>query len=131
MAGDSHIAVWKTRRLRRTPAVTVPAPTISTCAPSDLAGPPGATVTIYGTNFVSPEGTNHVVSVHFDTSLATSFVVIDATTIAAVAPLASPSVVVVNTTGGCALFVAAADSGFTGQLGIGGSQLGNIVPGHV
>ncbi len=107
----SAVAYWKALRIARIPHDTTPTPTASTCTPTSASTSGGTVVTVTGTGFMSeaprPDaGMSFVENVYFGLYLATSFTVLSATQLTAVAPpqgAASGIQVVVNTGGGCAV----------------------------
>ncbi len=143
MHGSSQLAFWKARRLGRIPADTVPTPTAELCFPSSVDEGGGTAVVIIGTGFMAaaprPDaGLGFAEEVWFGTVRATSFAIDSDTQITAISPaqaLNAPSTtvtVVVKTSGGCAVVIGGVTyGGFTGQVGISSSYLGNVVLGHV
>lgn len=100
----SQYAVRMAQRIGLIPADTYPTPTVTSCSPSSTSHLGGSTITITGTGFKASWGDGLVQSVYFGSTLATSFAIVSATSMTAVAPAHAVGAVtiVVNTLGGCA-----------------------------
>lgn len=90
MFRQSLIALRKNERIAQIPADSLPRPTLVSVSPSTLSTAGGENVTLTGTGFAGYEA-----AVWFDTTPATSVVVVSDTTITCVSPAHSAAAIYV------------------------------------